>query len=93
MICSAGLDGRASRRPDPLCIRPGLLVDELSAEGVWRLGQRAEPQLAVERPLTPFELADTHPGPSSGLLRRHEHDARGFEDKGPAVEAPEELDL
>ena len=50
-------------------------------------------QLAVERPLTPFELADTHPGLSSGLLRRHEHDARGFEDKGPAVEAPEELDL
>src|SRR6266545_76099 len=49
--------------PDPIRVRPGQLVHKPSAEGVWRLGQGAEPQLPIERPLTSLELADAHDGP------------------------------
>ena len=79
--------------PDPLRIGASLLVAELSAERVRRLGQRAEPKLSKERPLTPLELADMHPWPSAGLLGRHEDDTRGFENEGPTIKTAEELDV
>ena len=71
----------------------GLFVDEAAREGVRRVGEGAEPQLAEEGPLTTLELPDAHDGAVKGLLGRHEDNARRLEGERASVETAEELDL
>src|SRR5262245_57432929 len=48
---------------DPVGVGLRLLVGVASREGIRRVGQRAESQLAKQRPLATFELADPHAWP------------------------------
>src|SRR6266567_4113190 len=54
--------GHRLREPDPMRIGLGLFVDEAAREGVRRVGEGAEPQLAEEGPLRTLELANMHGG-------------------------------